>query len=205
MPVDLYSRVLISRSTRITHKTPERPIRIVIVFSSGREAKEIPQPLAKRTGAISTPIMMTVMTIVNGLLFVVCPVSWKGKYTMIRKETYHNYGGGLHSDGSREVMMSAISITTTMRWLICSWLLNVVIIAEGMMSMPVAMAIIMMWAWILIDGLLVSVWPLGWIVAHHPSHWMWEGIRNSIISRALPRAHTVNNNANNSQLTDSSS
>jgi len=42
----------------------------VIVFSSGREAKEMLQPLAKRTGAISTPIMMTVMTIVNGLLFV---------------------------------------------------------------------------------------------------------------------------------------
>jgi len=63
---------------------------------------------------------------------------------MIRKETYHNYGGGLYSDGSREVMMSAISITNTMRWLIRSWLLNVVIIAEGMMSMPVAMAIIMM-------------------------------------------------------------
>jgi len=63
---------------------------------------------------------------------------------MIRKETYHNYGGGRHSDSSREVMMSAISITTTMRWLICSWLLNVVIVAEGMMPMPVAMAIIMM-------------------------------------------------------------
>jgi len=57
------------------------------------------------------------------------------------KETHHNYGGGRHSDSSREVM---ISVITTMRGHICNWLLNVVIVAEGMMPMPVAMAIIMM-------------------------------------------------------------
>jgi len=40
-------------------------------------------------------------------------------------------------------MMSAIPVTATMRRHICSWLLNVVIVARGMMPMPVAMVIIM--------------------------------------------------------------
>lgn len=34
--------------------------------------------------------------------------------------------------------MSVVSMTVTMRGRICSWLLNVVIVAEGMIHMPVA-------------------------------------------------------------------